>query len=398
MAPLFRGSAVSTDKGSYMSLVFRVWCFLTVCLSNGIHFATAMPNPPVKLTASDITPSSLKLAWKSGNADNVQSYIIQYKLKHDPGEYRQIIGIRDTEYMIERMLPYQQYELRVIAVTKLGQSMPSAPIEIVTGELAPGSPPRNVRARPHNPQTIMLQWDVPAIPNGAIQGYKVFYTTENSNPIVLWDIQDVNTDNRMATITGLVPNSTYTICVLAYSTTGQGPLSEPVQVMTRTGVPLQPRNLLAKALSPNELEITWSPPEDVDKISTYTLYYNDSLLHQNGQITIYPPTTRYKLTDLVPDTIYHIQLSARSQRGEGVKTILVQARTPEYTPSAPPQAVSGKPINSQTIEVRWRPPPAELQNGHIQGYRILHAKNEADDEENLLKGAVKLEVGKRPSP
>ena len=37
--------------------------------------------------------------------------------------------------MIEQMLPYQQYELRVIAVTKLGHSMPSAPIEIVTGEL-----------------------------------------------------------------------------------------------------------------------------------------------------------------------------------------------------------------------------------------------------------------------
>ena len=135
MAPDSRGFYLETNRGSCLSCVFRVWCFLAICLSNGIHFATAMPNPPVKLTASDITPSSLKLAWKSGNTENVQSYIIQYKLKHDPGDYRQIIGIRDTEYMIEQMLPYQQYELRVIAVTKLGRSMPSAPIEIVTGEL-----------------------------------------------------------------------------------------------------------------------------------------------------------------------------------------------------------------------------------------------------------------------
>ena len=122
-------SLVSTFKGSC------VWWLLAICLSNGMQFATAMPNPPVKLTASDITPSSLKLAWKSGNAENVQSYIIQYKLKHDPGDYRQIIGIQDTEYTIEHMLAYQQYELRVIAVTKLGRSAPSAPIEIVTGEL-----------------------------------------------------------------------------------------------------------------------------------------------------------------------------------------------------------------------------------------------------------------------
>ena len=67
------------------------------------------------------------------------------------------------------------------------------------------------------------------------QGYKIFYTTDPSNPIVLWDIEDIVNDNRIATISGLIPNSTYTICVLAYSTTGQGPLSEPVQVMTRTG-------------------------------------------------------------------------------------------------------------------------------------------------------------------
>ena len=96
-------------------------------------------------------------------------------------------------------------------------------------------------------------------------------------------------------------------------------------------VPLQPRNLIARPLSPNELEITWDPPEDVDKIVKYTLYYNDSLLHQNGEVIIKPPTTKYKLTDLVPDTIYHIQLSATSIRGEGVKTILVQARTPEFS-------------------------------------------------------------------
>ena len=34
---------------------------------------------------------------------------------------------------------------------------------------APGSAPRNVRAKPHSPQTIMINWDEPEIPNGAIQ-------------------------------------------------------------------------------------------------------------------------------------------------------------------------------------------------------------------------------------
>lgn len=96
-------------------------------------------------------------------------------------------------------------------------------------------------------------------------------------------------------------------------------------------VPLQPRNLQARAISPNEIEITWDAPEDIDKIISYTLYYNDSEKHQNGQIEIRPPTVQYVLTELVPDTTYHIQLSARSVRGEGARTPLIQERTPEFS-------------------------------------------------------------------
>ncbi|XP_060563788.1 uncharacterized protein LOC132723131 isoform X2 [Ruditapes philippinarum] len=98
---------------------------------------------------------------------------------------------------------------------------------------APGSAPRNVRARPHSLQTIRIDWDEPEISNGVIQGYKVFYTTNPDLPIVLWMNQEVAGENKMTTVSGLIPNSTYTICLLAFSSIGQGPLSVPVKVMTR---------------------------------------------------------------------------------------------------------------------------------------------------------------------
>ncbi|XP_060552127.1 receptor-type tyrosine-protein phosphatase F-like isoform X7 [Ruditapes philippinarum] len=261
-------------------------------------------------------------------------------------------------------------------------------------QLAPGSAPRNVRARPHSLQTIRIDWDEPEIPNGIIQGYKVFYTTNPDLPIVLWMNQEVAGENKMTTISGLIPNSTYTICVLAFSSMGQGPLSVPVQVMTRQGVPLQPRNLRASARGPNEIEVTWDAPEDVKQIIDYTLYYNDSQKHTNGQVKILPPTTKYILTELVPDTIYHIQLAARSGRGLGARTILVQAKTPEFTPAAPPQAVSGRPVGHQTILVEWRPPPAEQQNGIILGYRVFYLRTEdglSDNEADHVE-VTKLEA------
>lgn len=35
----------------------------------------------------------------------------------------------------------------------------------------------------------------------------------------------------------------------------------------------------------------------------------------------------FTLNDLTPDTVYHIQVSAKSKRGEGAKTPTIQVRT-----------------------------------------------------------------------
>ena len=34
---------------------------------------------------------------------------------------------------------------------------------------APASPPRNVRVQSHDPETIVVEWEEPEIPNGIIQ-------------------------------------------------------------------------------------------------------------------------------------------------------------------------------------------------------------------------------------
>lgn len=58
-------------------------------------------------------------------------------------------------------------------------------------------------------------------------------------------------------------------------------------------------------------------------------------------------------------------------------------------PSAPPQAVSGRPLTDNSILVEWRPPPDDQRNGLILGYRVFYLKSE----ENLSdKDAQSVEV------
>ena len=63
----------------------------------------------------------------------------------------------------------------------------------------------------------------------------MLYTTDMYLPINRWQIQNVSGDNRMASISGLTPNAVYTVCVLAYSSIGQGPMSDPKKIVVKPG-------------------------------------------------------------------------------------------------------------------------------------------------------------------
>ena len=96
-------------------------------------------------------------------------------------------------------------------------------------------------------------------------------------------------------------------------------------------VPEQPTNLQGEAVSANSIQLAWDPPEESgESIESYELYYNDSHFRQNVRITISPPRNTYLLEDLTPNTVYHIQVAARSARGQGALTPTLQIRTLEF--------------------------------------------------------------------
>jgi hypothetical protein len=79
-------------------------------------------------------------------------------------------------------------------------------------------------------------------------------------------------------------------------------------------VPGQPRNLHANVLSPNRIEVSWSPPTDYADIRSYIVYFNDSFARQAVHRVIQPPTNNYILEELIPDTVYHIQVNFPCQK------------------------------------------------------------------------------------
>ncbi|XP_063770950.1 receptor-type tyrosine-protein phosphatase S isoform X5 [Pseudophryne corroboree] len=340
----------------------------------------SLPKAPGAPVVTETTATSITITWDSGNPDPVSYYIIEYKFKTQDGPYQIKEDITTTRYSIGGLSPNSEYEIWVSAVNSIGQGPPSEPVVTRTGEQAPASAPRNVQARMLTATTMIIQWEEPVEPNGQIRGYRIYYTMDPEKQVSNWDKSSVD-DSLLTTIGGLLGHETYTVRVLAFTSVGDGPLSDPIQVKTQQGVPGQPMNFRAEAKSETTISLTWSPPRQ-DSIVKYEVCYKEGEKGNEIRKT-FDPATSYLVEGLKPNTEYIFRLAARSTQGQGAWTTDVKERTMQSKPSAPPQDVKCVSTKSTTILVSWQPPPAESHNGILAGYSVRYGA--LDSEESIMK-------------
>ncbi|XP_010744753.2 receptor-type tyrosine-protein phosphatase F isoform X9 [Larimichthys crocea] len=333
----------------------------------------ALPKPPASLIVTETTATSVTLTWDSGNPEPVSYYMIQYRAKTSDNGFQEVEGVATTRYSIGGLSPYSEYEFRVMAVNNIGRGPPSDPVETRTGEQAPSSPPLHVQARMLSASTMLVQWEPPEEPNGQIRGYRVYYSSDLTAPLSAWQKHNTD-DSSLTTISGLTPDITYSLRVLGFTSVGDGPPSDILQVKTQQGVPAQPSSFEAEAELDSRIMLTWLWPVQ-DPITKYELQYweagSDNKLHVS-----FNPAGSYAVDGLKPDTLYRFSLAARSEMGLGVYTQPIEARTAQSMPGAPPRKLEVEAINSTAIRVTWKPPLQGKQHGQIRGYQVIFSRLE----------------------
>ncbi|XP_071757915.1 protein tyrosine phosphatase receptor type Db isoform X13 [Centroberyx gerrardi] len=290
----------------------------------------ALPKAPGTPVVTERTATSITLTWDSGNPEPVSYYIIQHRSKGSEDPYKEIDGIATTRYSVGGLSPYSHYDFRVAAVNTIGQGPSSEVVEARTAEQAPSSPPRQVRGRMLSTTTAIIHWDEPEEANGQVVGYRVYYTSDNTLPVNQWEKQMVRSANFI-TIQGLIPNKTYYIRVLAFTSVGDGPLSQDLQIIAKTGVPSQPSDFKGEAKSETSILLSWvAPPQSGpdNQITGYELVYRRADDTEEKKVS-FEPTTSYLLKNLKPFSTYTFQLAARSKHGIGAYTNEVSIDTPQ---------------------------------------------------------------------
>ncbi|XP_060227273.1 receptor-type tyrosine-protein phosphatase S isoform X9 [Meriones unguiculatus] len=310
----------------------------------------SLPKAPGTPVVTENTATSITITWDSGNPDPVSYYVIEYKSKSQDGPYQIKEDITTTRYSIGGLSPNSEYEIWVSAVNSIGQGPPSESVVTRTGEQAPASAPRNVQARMLSATTMIVQWEEPEEPNGLIRGYRVYYTMEPEHPVGNWQKHNVD-DSLLTTVGSLLEDETYTVRVLAFTSVGDGPLSDPIQVKTQQGVPGQPMNLRAEAKSETSIGLSWSAPRQESVIKYELLFREGERGREVGRT--FDPTTTFVVEDLKPNTEYAFRLAARSPQGLGAFTAVVRQRTLQ---AISPKNFRVKMIMKTSVLLSWEFP------------------------------------------
>ncbi|XP_034470414.1 receptor-type tyrosine-protein phosphatase S-like isoform X1 [Hippoglossus hippoglossus] len=284
-----------------------------------------LPKPPGTPIVTETTATSVTITWDSGNPDPVSYYIIQYRAKGPESKYETVDSITTTRYSIGGLYPNTEYEIRVSAFNSIGQGPPSTRVDARTGEQAPASPPRNVQAHIISQNTVMVRWEEPEEPNGQVKGYRVYYTMDPSRPMNEWQIHNVQ-DSVITTIQNLITSETYTIQVLAFTSVGDGPFSDPVHVKVMPGVPGQPGKFRVGKVTDTSIEVTWEPAYTKEGIVNYELLYKPVKFGSLEKLT-FGPRNSYTVEGLKANTEYSFSLAAISSKGIGAFTNELVQRT-----------------------------------------------------------------------
>uniref|UniRef100_A0A8D3D0W4 Receptor-type tyrosine-protein phosphatase F n=1 Tax=Scophthalmus maximus TaxID=52904 RepID=A0A8D3D0W4_SCOMX len=339
----------------------------------------ALPKPPTSFIVTETTATSVTLTWDSGNPEPVSYYVIQYHAKLSDNGFQEVDGVATTRYSIGGLSPFSEYEFRVMAVNNVGRGPSSGIVDTRTSEQAPSSPPLHVQARMLSSSTMLVQWEAPEEPNGKIRGYRVYYSSSPNTPLSAWQKHNTD-DSQLTTISGLTTDITYNLRVLGFTSVGDGPPSDVLQIKTQQGVPAQPSGFEAEAELDSRIMLSWLWPVQDPIISFELLYWevNNPTDKVNLRVT-FDPAGSYAVDGLKPDTVYKFSLAARSDMGLGVSTQPIEARTAQSTPSAPPRDVRLLSLSSTSVKVSWLAPPTHSYHGEIVRYSIAYQASTGED-------------------
>ncbi|KAB0381550.1 hypothetical protein FD755_003467, partial [Muntiacus reevesi] len=343
---------------------------------------------PENVSAEAVSSTQILLTWASVPEPDQNGLILGYKILFrakdlDPEPRSHVVrGNHTQSALLAGLGKFVLYELQVLAFTRIGNGVPSAPpILERTKDDAPGPPVRLVFPEVRL-TSVRIVWQPPEEPNGIILGYQIAYRLASSSPNTFTTVE-VGATVRQFTATELAPESAYVFRLSAKTRQGWGePLEATVITTEKRERPAPPRELQVPQadVTARSLCLRWLPGSDgASPIRYFTVQLREL---PGGQWQTYSSSISHEATACVverlrPFTSYKLRLKATNDIGDSDFSAETEAVTTlQDVPGEPPRSVSVTPRTTSSVLIQWQPPRDESLNGLLQGYRIYYRELE----------------------
>jgi titin len=214
--------------------------------------------------------------------------------------------------------------------------------------------------------SVTLSW-TGSTDNVGVAGYNVYRCTKPPCTPV-WIANSAAASYFDSTLTD---NTTYDYQVQAFDMANNtSAMSNTITLTTALNTPPNaPTNTVATAVSPKQINLSWSAPQDSSGLSEYVIYAGASP-SSLAQIMIMPPTsTSYQNQPLSPATTYYYGVVAMEQGLSSPMSPIASATTLPLP--NPPSKVMATPASSTRITLTWQEtiPPGGLSIANYQIYQ-----------------------------
>ncbi|XP_064349732.1 receptor-type tyrosine-protein phosphatase F isoform X13 [Camelus dromedarius] len=299
-----------------------------------------VPAQPADFQAETDSDTRIQLSWLLPPQERIIKYELVYWAAEDEGQQQKVTFDPTSSYTLEDLKPDTLYRFQLAARSEMGVGVFTPTIEARTAQSMPSGPPRKVEVEPLNSTAVRVSWKlpVPSKQHGQIRGYQVTYVRlENGEPRGPPIIQDVmlaeaqwrpeESEDYETTISGLTPETTYSITVAAYTTKGDGARSKP-KIVTTTGAVFAKNFRVAAAMKTSVL-LSWEVPDSYKSAVPFKILYNGQSVEVDGH------SMRKLIADLQPNTEYSFVLMNRGSSAGGLQHLVSIRTAPDLLPHKP---------------------------------------------------------------
>ncbi|XP_015173424.1 PREDICTED: tyrosine-protein phosphatase Lar isoform X11 [Polistes dominula] len=350
-----------------------------------------VPSQPEMLTVADVGETKVTLHWSkpAHSSENILSYELYWNDTYAKEKHHRRIPVTEN-YTLTGLYPNTLYYIWLAARSQRGEGATTIPCPVRTKQYVPGDP-QNVKVTPINSTAIHVKWDPPKAKdqNGVIRGYHIHVQEvreEGRDDVFNEPIRrDVQEDNvREINITGLQPDTKYSVQIAALTRKGDGDRSAPVHVKTPGGVPNRPQvSIKAVGRDPEMITLEWTEPSQTyGELLGYRIRYGIKNQTLKKEFIRGTHQHSYKITDLERGVEYEFRVAGQNNVGYGQETVQYWS-SPEGEPSGSPTNLSYFFQTPDTLCVTWDKPLRQHRNGQIIGYDVQF--NKKNDHSSIIE-------------